>query len=321
MIKVSVIIVLYNEFDLVKKCLWSVYGQKIKDLEVIIVDNSTKPTGIKVVLKKFPHAVYIKSKTNLGFGKAINLGAKKAKGEFLLFLTPDMYLMPDTINKALLYIEKNPKIGLVGYRVFSSPKKQELSVIKNYPSIKTALYYYNMPFYKLAVRINKNFNVMYVSQKDHKKIQFPKAVSGQSMLIRSAAMKQINYFDPRFFLYFEDIDLCIKLIKNNWQIAYLPIGGTVQNGISDWKNDVRITQSVDPYMESLFKFIRKYHSNLYLQFSWFVGTFSALISIFYLLFVFAFKKVLNKKTQATDLLPLFVNIIKWHFKKGAKAVF
>lgn len=318
MITLSIIIVLYNEFELVKMCLSSVYRENISNMEVILVDNSSDKLGHEKVLKKFPRVRYIQNKEDLGFGRGVNVGVHIAMGEFILILTPDMYLLPGTVEKTLYYIQTHLKVGMVGCRIYSSLGVQEQSVVSSYPNLLTQLYYYNMPFYKLTRWLTKNFNPMYVSLAKHKKAQTAMAISGQYMMIRKKAIFQINNFDPRFFLYFEDIDLCKRLNENGWKVVYLPIGGIVQNEMSGWKKRVRITQALPPYMKSLYIFFGKHYGKLYAIVAWMMGTFSVLISIPYLYLVSRLKRIFNLSSQATELLPLWINIFKWHLTEGLK---
>ncbi len=318
--RVSVIIVLYNEFELVKTCLTSIYGEG-HSLEVILVDNSTDKLGHRTVISKFPKVKLIQNRQDLGFGRGVNVGIKRAKGEFILVLTPDMYLLPGIIKELLLYIQAQTDVGLIGGRVYSSPRVQEPSVLSSYPGFLTQLYYYNMPFYKLARRLKQSFNPMYASMKDHGKIQISKAIIGQSMLIRKKAFEEIGGFDPRFFLYFEDIDLCKRMIEAGWKVVYLPIDGVVQNGLSEWKGKIRITQALPPYMKSLYLYFEKHNGKFYTVLAWVVGASSVLMSIPYLLVVSRTKMFFKKRSQSSSLLPLWIKIVRWHFTDGLKLVF
>ena len=99
MIELSVIIVLYNEYELVKKTISSIYQNKVDDMEIILIDNSSVTSGYKDLLDKFPKVTYHKSKENLGFAKGVNEGLIIAKGKFIIILTPDMYILKNTIKK------------------------------------------------------------------------------------------------------------------------------------------------------------------------------------------------------------------------------
>lgn len=320
MIELSVIIVLYNEFDLVKKCLSSVFGNRVKQMEIILVDNSSDKTGHKGLLNKYPEIKYIQNNKNLGFGGASNVGIKNAKGKYILILTPDMFLMPKTIEGTLSYIKLNPKVGVVGCRVFSSSGKLQLSASFNYPNIYTNFYYYNMPFYKLINAFIKNYIPYYFNIKKHKEIISTKRISGAYMLFRKEALISVKSFDLRFFLYFEDVDLFKKVYEKGWEVVYLPFGGVVQNGVSKWKK-TEITQAMPQFMQSEYLFFKKHYGNIYAIFAWIVGFFSALFSIPYFLIVFSYKKIMNKHSQSKELLPLWFGIIKWHLFEGFILVF
>jgi GT2 family glycosyltransferase len=319
MLKLSVIIVLYEEYKLVEKTLSSVYQNKIENMEIILVDNTPDNKGYKTIINKFPKIKYYHHLINSGFGGGVNFGLSKATGKYILMLTPDMYILPQTIKKTIAYIEGHERVGLVGSRLFSSPGKKELSANSSYPNLVTILYYYNMPLYKLVKRFNKDFSPNFFSAKAHERILETKWIYGQYMLARKKALADINGFDERFFLYFEDVDLCKRLVNYGWKVIYLPFGGVVQNGITKWKK-TSITQGLSPYMESLYKFYKKHYGRVYAFAAWFVGAMSALISVPYLTFVVLLKKSLKHKSQSNQLLPLWIDIVKWHFSVGFRII-
>jgi GT2 family glycosyltransferase len=319
MIKLSVIIVLYEEYELVEKTLSSIYQNEIANMEVILVDNTPNNKGHKAVLKKFPKIKYFHNSVNSGFGGGVNFGLNKAKSKNILMLTPDMYLLPQTILQTLSYLEKHQRVGLVGSKLIASPGDQERSANSSYPNLSTILYYYNMPFYKLIDRFNKNYHPNYFSLKKHQHILETKWINGQYMLARRKALDDIGGFDERFFLYFEDVDLCKRMVESGWKVVYLPVGGIVQNVITKWKKTT-ITQATSPYMESLYKFYIKHYGRVYAFAAWLIGTTSSLISVPYLVFVVFIKKIFGVKSQSKILLPLWIDIARWHLTKGVKEV-
>lgn len=320
MIKLSVIVVLYNEYKLIRKTISSIYQNEINNMEIILVDNTPDNKGYKALLKEFPQIKYFHNRVNSGFGGGVNFGLSKAKGEYILILTPDMYILEQTIKKTIEYIEKNKDVGLVGSRLYSSPGNQEMSANFSYPNLFTLLYYYNMPLYKLIHCFKPEYSPNHFSAKDHKEILNTKWINGQYMLARKTVLENMGGFDKRFFLYFEDVDLCKRLTESGWKVVYLPVGGVVQNGLTNWKR-TKITQSLPPYMESLYKFFLKHYGKTYTVISWLAGTVSAIISIPYLLGVLIIKKILGKRSQSQELLPLWLDIFMWHLTKGVKLVF
>ncbi len=317
---VSVVIVLYNEFDLVQKCIASVYTDNIPNMEIILVDNSTDKNGYKKVLKKFPKIIYVQNEKNIGFAPAVNIGCKVAKGKFILILTPDTTVLPGTIKQTLSYIQKHPKVGLVGCKVLSASNKLQLSSFKKFPDIITHLYEYNVLFYKMYLKLNHNSHPSSYSDKEHTEVLFPKHIIGAYLLLRKNAGEEVGYFDKIFTLYREETDLCKKLGDKGWLIAYLPVGGLVHIGGASWKKTT-ITQALPPYMKSVYLFFYKHYGKPYAIFAWFIGLSSSLMSIPYLFVVSNTKKTLGKKSQSTMLLPCWIDILKWHVTKGITTVF
>lgn len=320
MINLSVIVVLYNEYELVKKSLASVYKQNIPEIEIILVNNSSDLSGLNSLLKKFSKIKYIRSKNNLGFADGVNLGIDASGGEYILILTPDMYLLPDTIKLTLNYIKKNKNVGLVGCRIYTSPNHQVQSATNNFPNLKNSIFYFNLPIYKLIHRFYRDYIPNFFSKKEHEKILFPKNIRGEYMLIRKKTIDKIGKFDNQFFLYFEDFDFSKRVNDNGWKVVYLPVGGVVQNGLTKWKK-TKITQALPPYLTSFYKYYLKYNGKFYTIAVWLLSFISVIISIPYLIIVILFKSLINKKSQASELLPLWVDIAKWHITKGLKIIF
>jgi len=314
MVNITVVIVLYNEFDKVINCINSVYAQKISHLEIILVDNSTE-IGIKKVLKKFPKLHYKKNKENLGFGPAANVGLKLAKGKFTLLLTPDTTLMSHTIVPTLKYITDHDDVAIVGCRVYSSDRTHNQSVYHSFPNLLSHLYEYNVPFYKLCRRLFPEYHPLLYSREAHKKLLNVQHMIGAYLLMRKNALEEVGYFDTHFRLYREETDLCRRLVSHGWKIIYLPVGGLIHYGGADWKT-ARLSQALPSYMTSTYLFFKKYNGIYYASFAYILGLFSSIFSLFYLYGVIAVKGSFNQSSQATFLLPEWKKIFKWHIRNG-----
>lgn len=317
--ELSVIFVLYNEFDIVKRAIRSVYREKIKGMEIIIIDNSSEKIS-KDILKEFPKIRYIKNKINLGFGPAVNIGIKKTKGEFILILTPDIIVFPGTIKKTLAYIKTQTKVALVGCKIYSYPKIFQQSGFHTFPNLSTHLFEYNMVFYKIYRKIFPTYHPAYYSTQDHQKHLFPKHIIGAYMLLRKKSLQEVGSFDNRFRLYREETDLCKRLHDKNWEIAYIPIDGLVHYGGSAWKKTT-ITQALPQYMESTYLFFQKHYGKIYMIVAWKIGILSAAMSIPFLAGTVMIKKILGQKSQSETLLPLWISIFRWHISNGIKIIF
>lgn len=312
MVLLSVLVVVYDEFEAVTKCIDSIYKDVPYHLEIILVHNPSGKKGINDVLLQHPNVKYIENKKNVGFGKGVNIGFKKAKGKYILILTPDTRILKGTILNTLEYIEKHKDVALVGCRVYSHPKKLTRSAFYDYPNIFTHFYEYNMIFYKIVHKFIKDYCPTLYPKIDHRKILTPKHVVGAYLLLRKSAIRKEGIFDERFFLYREETDLCKRLYDNGWKVKYLPIGGVIHYGGGSSREI--ISQCSPYYLMSTYIFFRKHYGSIYVIFSWMVGLFSSLMSIPFLFLILFARTAQKKSTQSSLLIRCWFKIVFWHFK-------
>ena len=146
------------------------------DCKVIIVENSNNIEFKKSIEEEFTNVECILTGENLGYGKANNIGLKKVKTKYALILNPDTKLYSATLENFINTLQAIPDFAILG------PHVQEKEVNK----IDT-----------------KNLNPVLV-----------KNVKGFAMLLNLAEFEKVGFFDENFFIYFEEIDLCTRLIKN-----------------------------------------------------------------------------------------------------------
>ena len=109
--KISVIIVNYNGKELLQKCLESLFKIDYNNFEVILVDNNSTDGSVEFVTKSYPNIIVIKLDSNKGFAEPNNVGAKIAKGEYLLFLNNDTITTTNFISEMIKVLEKDKKIA------------------------------------------------------------------------------------------------------------------------------------------------------------------------------------------------------------------
>lgn len=208
---VSIIIINYNTEDLTLNCINSII-KKTKDIsfEIIIVDNASPNKPIK--LKKRDDIKFIQSDINLGFGKANNLGAKYAQGDYLFMLNPDTILTNNAIYILWEYIKQHPKVGTVGSNLYSKDLTPNCSYGIKDPSIWEE-FIASKNF--LAKRFIENFNHSSLP----KKVAY---ISGASLMISKQLFYQINGFDKDFFMYYEDTFLGYIVRKNGYVNVNIP---------------------------------------------------------------------------------------------------
>lgn len=204
---VSIVILSYNTSSYLAECLSSVY-KNVRDLpfEIIVVDNNSTDNSVHMVKTKFSKVRLIESEENLGFAKGVNLGVKHAKGEWVLLLNSDTRVHENSIEKLVGFAKENQEVAVVGGKL----KNRDGSTSSSYSSFYTPL---------------RIFLFLFWPMKKEKTLKDPKAVdwvSGGFMLIKKEIFDKVHGFDPHFFMYIEDMELCYRLKKSGYKVYYYP---------------------------------------------------------------------------------------------------
>lgn len=207
-LKISVIIVTFNNESTIKSCLESVINNSY-DLEIIVFDNNSTDKTVSFV-EEFKSVGLLKSNINLGFAKANNMAAKKAKGDYLIFLNPDTKIFNrESLNKLVKVLEKNLEYGLVGPKLVYTDGSIQ-NTVRKLPTLQGAIKEYwlgskgSYDFY-----LPKCQNLCEVE-----------SVVGACMVINKNVFERIGGWDEKYFLYFEDLQLCVAIKKLGLKIGY-----------------------------------------------------------------------------------------------------
>ena len=199
-----------------------------KSIKIIVIENSNDEKLKEEIHSKYQNVECILSKENLGYGAGNNLGLSKVETSYALIVNPDVTLDNDAVNKFFLSINNLEDFGII------APISQNEK--------------YN------------NFNI-----NEDKEIKEVDNVKGFAMFLNMKNLKQINFFDDNFFLYFEEIDLCRRLKKNNSKIFIDPtikvshLGGTSHN--SEIEKPMELSRNWH-WMWSTFYFHKKHYGYL-----------------------------------------------------------
>lgn len=196
----SVLIVNYNSGVYAVDCIRSLLQQQSLALEVIVVDNASQDNSIELLNEAFGKKItLIKSKENLGFGRANNLAASKATGEYLLLLNPDTIISgPHDLSELIQFLEAHPEAGMVGPAIEEPRKGKDVLPRYRYPASRKLKY--TNTFKNLPGEIAW--------------------ILGACMLIKRGFYEEIAGFDPDYFLYGEDADICLRIRQHGYQIGY-----------------------------------------------------------------------------------------------------
>jgi GT2 family glycosyltransferase len=221
MVDVSIVIVNYNNCDLLYNCLISIFkfSENIK-YEIIISDNGSTDESLAMLRLNFPNVIIIENKVNLGFGAANNKGACLAQGKYILFLNSDTRLLNNAVGLFFSFADLYKCSILGGYLLddkeniihshenFSSPGKTFIRLVYlSFPALYT---------------IKKFIAPKKIIKYDDVKCQEVQYVTGADLFIRRDVFISLNGFDEKFFMYFEDDDLCRRANQKGYKAYVIP---------------------------------------------------------------------------------------------------
>jgi len=223
----SVIIVSYNTRHHLARCLRALPAATADlDSQVIVVDNASRDGSLEMLRHDFPAVTVIANRDNVGFARACNAGLAAAEGRFLLLLNSDTVPAPGSLSALVRYARAYPRAGAVGPRLRAADGKPARSCFY-FPSL-TRPYLNSAVFRRL---FGERFGLPYAWE--HPCLRDGGAVdwlSGACLLLRREALAAAGALDERYFMYFEDTDLCRRLWRAGWQVVYWPAVEVVHEG-------------------------------------------------------------------------------------------
>src|SRR5690606_10758818 len=183
--------------------------------ETIVVDNDSPEKPIEFIREKFPNVHFIESKENLGFAKANNLGVEKARGEYVLILNPDALIPENLFTEILPFADSYQNLGALGVRLIDANGNFHPESKRNIPDFRNT-------FGKLfgAFVNKKNTKGYYKTEVGEFEIAPAEILVGAFMLMRRSVYEEVGGFDPRYFMYGEDIELSNTLVVNGFTNIY-----------------------------------------------------------------------------------------------------
>lgn len=223
--QLSIIIASWNVKELLRRCLKSIQLHlATHPHEVIVVDNASADGSADMVATEFPQVDLIRNTTNVGFGRANNLGLAKAQGKYVLFLNDDTELTDSKVIQALDYLDQHSQVGLVGVHLVNPDGTNQPSV-RHFPHVGDQLLY----LLKLHILFPKAKVLRRYLAQDFDYTQEAKVdqVMGAAMLAPMKLMKDLAGFDPGFPNWFEEVDLCQRIYQKGLEVRYLPVADIV----------------------------------------------------------------------------------------------
>lgn len=236
----SVVIVAHNSRPYLSACLRSIYDQTdAPPLEVIVVDNGSRPGEIEVIRQDFPQLTLVTSSRNLGFAAGANLGIRQAKGTHLLLLNPDTTVAPGALTRMAEFIKATPDAGAVGPKLLNPDGSLQLSC-RTFPG-RWMVFAHR---YALLTRLfpqNPATRRYLLTDWDHASVRPVDWVSGACLMTSRKVLERVGLLDEKFFLFNEDVDFCRRVWAAGWKVYYVPDAVVFHHvGISGRHDDVSL---------------------------------------------------------------------------------
>lgn len=254
----SVVLVSYNTAKMTIEALDSLFTSKTTfELEVIIIDNASSDNSVDLIKKHYPDLALIENKENVGFGRANNQALDVMTGDYLLLLNTDAFVKADTLQKTVDFMVNNPDCGLLGVRLVGRDGALQ-------PSCR----FFPTPFNLFANRMGlsrvfNNIQLVDDPKTNHNATQECDWVPGCYYLLRRKTIDEVGLFDPRYFMYSEEVDHCFAIKKAGWKVIYysevdvVHIGGESAKAISNISSVSRQVPHLQ--IESELLYFRKNH--------------------------------------------------------------
>ncbi len=206
--RVAVVVVIHHSRAVIESCLNSVQrcGQ------IVVVDNASDDDGVSIVRRVAPQAEIVENRVGVGYGNGANQGLRRVDREFVLLVNPDAVVLPGAVETLVAAADRYPEAGLLAPLVMNPDGSIEPS--------------YDVRLFDRGRYGDRKRQSMPVPDGD----VCAEFVSGAVVMVRMEALRRIGGFDPRFFLYFDDDDMCMALRAAGYTVLLTPLARVTHVG-------------------------------------------------------------------------------------------
>ncbi len=222
--KVDIVIVTYKCYDDLERCIASIHDDSASQAfiqDIFVVDNATSHSYWNNAPELFDGVTVIKNDQNVGFACGANIGMRKGSAPYILLLNPATMIHRNMIVHSAAFMEQHPKVGIMGPKILNEDGSVQGSA-RGFPDYSTLLFGRASPLNRIFPNNRwrrKNMPYFWVSgdEEDFHQVDW---ISGAAAVIRRDAIQEVGYFDERFFMYWEDADLCQRMRMSGWDVVY-----------------------------------------------------------------------------------------------------
>ena len=247
--RVAAVVVNYNAARSLVGCVASLRANNVH--EIVVVDNGSTDGSRVALAEADPHARWVPSGANVGYGRAANLGAAQTQGADLLICNPDLVLAGGALAALVGRLDAVASLGVVGPSV-RNPDGSRYPSARTFPDIGDAVGHGLLCMVAPNNRFTRRYRLLDWDHADATEVDW---VSGACFLARRQAWDDVEGFDPAFFMYMEDVDLCWRLRAAGWSAGYEPAAEVTHiQGVSANQHPYRMLAA---HHASMWRFARR----------------------------------------------------------------
>lgn len=257
----DVLVVNYNTAALLQPMFNALRRSNSVDrMRYLVVDNASADNSLECLATICPEALQLANESNVGFGRANNQLVEHLQGKYALLLNTDAFVDPDTLRKTLDYMEAHPDCGVLGVRLVG--REGDLQPSCRYFPTPLNVFLAQTGLERFFPGVKRVDDMDW----DHASVRECDWVPGCYYLIRREVIDQVGLFDPRYFLYFEEVDHCKRVKQAGWKVVYYPhttvvhIGGESARSVDKLNAIGRQLPTLQ--IESELLYFRKHHGLL-----------------------------------------------------------
>ncbi|MBZ0201760.1 MAG: glycosyltransferase family 2 protein [Ignavibacteria bacterium] len=258
MIDISVIIITWNSENEIAACVDSLINNSPNlNIELIIIDNNSADNSFSIINKiSYSRIQTYRNPENLGYTKAVNQGIKYSKGKYILLLNPDTMLKEGCLAIMFLFLEENSDYGACAPLMLNPDSTVQLSV-RCFPTYWTMFCEFTLLAYIFPKsQLFGKWKMKYFDYTKDADVSQPMAAA---FMTGRQALEETGNMDERFEMFFNDVDMCKKIIDSGKKIRLLTSAAVVhEHGLSVHKDRVRM---IKIWNKDCYKYFEKYHKN------------------------------------------------------------
>jgi len=223
----SAVVVNYNAKEYLLACIESLSNEGLA--MVVVADSGSTDGSAQAVSERYPTVKWVPTGANLGYGTAANIGAALVDGAYILVSNADVVVEEGTVATLRRFLETHPQVAVVGPRIVDARGELYPSA-RHFPDMLEALGHGIVGQFWAGNPFSRRYRMTDWDHSERREVDW---VSGACFLARREAWEEVGGFDSSFFMYMEDVDLCMRLRAKGWSIAYEPAAEVVHvQGVS-----------------------------------------------------------------------------------------